>query len=252
MARKLPVDAHGATSFNIESKMGCIRLRRLPIELAEALLMNHLASAPAAAVASLPLAAEEQARADLYGLLAHMLLVAPDAALLQALAAADSLPSVQADNPAEAAWEKLTAAAALLNADAVAEEFDSLFVSTGTPLINPYASVYLSGSMMEKPLAALRSDLSRLGIARAPDSSELEDHLAVLCESMRLLIAERKTIAQQQSFFERHLASWHHACLHDIRSAPGANFYRLAAEFAQAFLEIEAQAFEIEETCHAE
>src|SRR3569833_100548 len=106
--------------------------------------------------------------------------------------------------------------------------------------------------MMEKPHPALRSDQSRLGIARAPDSSELEDHLAEQNESMRLLIADRLTFAQQQSFFDRHLASWHHACLHDIRSAPGAIFYRLAAEFAQAFLEIEAQAFEIEETCHAE
>lgn len=216
--------------------------------MGETMNLSHAALA----AAPLPLAAEEQARADLYGLLAHLLLAPPDAALLEALACADALPSPQADNPLQHAWEKLTAAAGVFSADAAAEEFDSLFVGTGTPLLNPYACVYLSGFMMEKPLAALRSDLAHLGMARAPGSTELEDHLAALCETMRLLIADRRTIAQQQSFFERHIAPWYRACLDDIRSAPVANFYRLAAEFALAFLDIESQAFEVEATCHAE
>lgn len=200
--------------------------------------------------APLPLAAEEQARSNLYGLLAHLLFAPPEHALLQALAAADSLPSQQADNPLEAAWEKLTAAAGLISADAVAEEFDSLFVSAGTPLLNPYASLYLSGFMMEKPLAALRADLARLGIARIGSSAELEDHLAALCETMRILIANRQTLEKQRDFFEKHIASWYERCLIDIRLAKGANFYRLVAGFGQAFLDIEMQAFEMDEGMH--
>ena len=43
--------------------------------------------------------------------------------------------------------------------------------------------------MMEKPLAELRTDLAVLGLARRGAATMFEDHLAALCESMRLLIA---------------------------------------------------------------
>jgi TorA maturation chaperone TorD len=200
----------------------------------------------------LPLTPEDQARADWYALLARLFYAAPDAGLLSNLARADSLATESADNALDLAWEELVAAASLMEADAIGEEFSALFVGVGNPQINPYASLYLSGFMMEKPLASLRSDLAALGLARTGKASEPEDHLAALCEIMRLLIAgapnwERRPLREQRVFFMEHIVPWYVRCLDDIRRAEGANFYRKLADLAQAFFEIEYQAFELED-----
>lgn len=195
---------------------------------------------------------EDQARADWYALIARFLFSAPDEALLGKLVQADSLSAQGADNALDHAWEQVMAAASVLDAEAVGEEFGRLFISVGTPQINPYASFYLSGFMMEKPLASLRSDLAALGLGRAETAVELEDHLASLCETMRLLIAgapgwSPRTVREQREFFMKHVAPWYRRCLDDIRRAEGANFYCRIADLAQAFFEIEYQAFEMED-----
>lgn len=198
------------------------------------------------------LAEEDQARADLYALLATLLLRPPRAGLLSALAGADSLPSRQDGNPLDSAWEQLILAAGLLDEAAAQQEFDALFVSVGMPAVNPYGSYYLAGFMMEKPLAALRNALSALGLARIPKVAESEDHLGALCEVMHVLIVgaeslPRRSLAEQKRFFTQHIAPWYGRCLDDIEHADGANFYRHIANFARAFFEIELQAFEIED-----
>jgi TorA maturation chaperone TorD len=200
----------------------------------------------------LPLPPEEQARADLYALIASLLLRAPDAALLSALAGAGPLHTQQADSALGPAWETLRQSASLLNAEAVQQEFDALFISIGTPPINPYGSYYLAGFMMEKPLAALRGELALLGLARRPGVGEPEDHLGALCEVMRLLIAggdgvPARAIQDQRRFFIAHISPWYERCLDDIRKAREASFYRHVADFAQAFFEIEYRAFDMEE-----
>jgi TorA maturation chaperone TorD len=203
---------------------------------------------PAAVAAPLPLQGEEQARADLYALVGRLLYRAPDDALLAALAVADPICAAQGDRALETAWERLVLGAGVIEAAVAADEFDALFESTGTPRINPYGSLYQSGFMHDKPLAALRADLGRLRLARAPGAGESEDHLAALCETMRVLIGgtpaiPRRPLAVQKQFFETHLGTWYAACLADIAGAPEANFYRLVAAFAGAFLAIEAEAF---------
>ena len=195
---------------------------------------------------------EDQARADFYALIARLLWSAPDPALLRDLAGADSLDSEMTDNPLELAWEKLVLVAGVMDPEAVREEFDSLFVSIGTPRINPYASRYLTGFDNEKPRAEWRGELARLGLTRAPGVGEFEDHLAALCETMRLLIAgapkaARQPVSRQRRFFDAHIAPWYERCLDDIRAAGSVNFYRQVADFTQAFLATEAQAFEMDE-----
>jgi TorA maturation chaperone TorD len=202
----------------------------------------------------LPLDPEDQARADLYALIARLLLAPPDADLLADLAGADSLHSLQTDNPLDLAWEKLILTAGIMNVYTVRDEFDALFTGIGTPLINPYASLYLTGFLNEQPLAELRAELARLGLARVPGVHEMEDHLAALCETMRLLITggrsgRRQPVQRQKLFFEKHIAPWYARCLEDIRRAGGANFYRQLADFAQAFFAIESEAFEMEDAC---
>lgn len=196
----------------------------------------------------MPLSGEDQARADLYALLARLLLAAPDAGLLDALSTADPIVSAGQEPALEQAWEALTLASGVMDPDAVHEEFDALFVSIGTPPVNPYGSRYLSGYMNDTPLAELRGDLARFGIRRMRGVGEFEDHLGALCETMRVLITgapgiARQPVERQQAFFEARIAPWYARCVADIAGAEGANYYRLVARLAGAFLDIEAQAF---------
>ena len=211
-------------------------------------------NAPIAIAMPVPLMQEDQARADLYALIARLLLVIPDAGLFDSLAAADAIACEQVDHPLDLAWEKLVLTASIMDVAAARHEFNDLFISISVPKINPYRSLYLTGFINEKPLAVLRTELARLGLARVAGTGEMEDHLGALCETMRLLItggqgARRQPIACQKQFFETNIGPWHGRCLDDIRAAHGANFYQVVADFAQAFLSIEAEAFEIEEAC---
>lgn len=207
-------------------------------------------AAPRTEPITLALADEDQARADFYALLARLLLAAPDAALLAALAQAEPI-SASGEFALEDAWLALTQASSVVDAPAVADEFSSLFESIGDPLINPNASFYIAGHLNDVPLAELRQDLARLRLARAPGVGEFEDHLGALCETMRVLAAGmpggagRRPLAVQKAFFETHIRPWYAACLADIDRAEPANFYRVVARVADAFLSIEAQAFAV-------
>jgi TorA maturation chaperone TorD len=201
---------------------------------------------------SMPLPPEEQARANIYGLLARLLLAPPDAALLGSLAGADSIVSADSAQPLDRAWDQLSLAARLMPADVVTDEFNELFVSTSIPRINPYGSLYMAGFLHEKPLAALRTDLAQLGLARRDGVLETEDHLGALCETMRRMITggqgvARQPLERQQEFFEMHIAPWAGICLDHLRQADGASFYPRVADLAGAFFDIERAAFEVAE-----
>jgi TorA maturation chaperone TorD len=202
---------------------------------------------------------EDQARAEFYALIARLMLAPPDDALLAALAAADPIAADGEDEAGRAledAWLKLTQAASVIDAGAVSEEFSDLFVSTGTPLLNPYGSFYLTGHMNDFPLAGLRQDLARLRIARARGVGEFEDHLGALCETMRVLIAgapgiARQPLLEQKQLFVTHIQPWYAACVAAIAGAEPVNFYRVVAAFAGAFLAVEAHAFKVWEPADA-
>lgn len=201
---------------------------------------------------ALPLSAEDQARADLYALAARLLLAPPGAALLAGLAGAEPIMAAGDEHALEDAWEKLVLAASVMDEAAVSGEFDMLFISSGTPALNPYGSLYLSGFMNDTPLAGLRADLAAFGIGRVRGALESEDHLGVLCETMRVLITggpgiRRQPLHVQKTFFEARIGHWYARCLADMAKAEGANFYRLVAAFACALLAVEAEAFAVEE-----
>ncbi|HEU5436444.1 MAG TPA: molecular chaperone TorD family protein, partial [Telluria sp.] len=112
----------------------------------------------------MPLPQEDQARANIYGLLARLLLSPPDAGLLGDLAASAALESSDANQPLDLAWDKLSLTARLLPVDHVIDEFNDLFISTAAPKISPHGSIYLAGFLHEKPLVLLRADLARMGL----------------------------------------------------------------------------------------
>lgn len=193
------------------------------------------------------LAPQEQARACVYALLASLLLGVRPATL----AALRESARPEGDAPVAREWAHLVHEANVRSPAQVAAEFDELFRAAGTPRINPYGSLYLAGAMMEKPLAALRSDLRRLGLARLPGATELEDHLGGLCEAMCLLIVQQRGLAAEHAFFARHLQGWYQRCLADLEAAAAGGFYAALARLAQAFFDMEEQAFELAGSEHA-
>ena len=101
---------------------------------------------------------EERARAEHYALIARLLHAAPDAALLAALAQAGRTLGGELGGLPRA-WAALGAAAGSMPLQAVADEFDALFVSVGKPEVMSNGSWYLTGFLQEEPLAELRDDL---------------------------------------------------------------------------------------------
>ena len=196
---------------------------------------------------AMPLPQEDQARANIYGLLARLLLAPPDAGLLDSLAAAEPLVSLNGAQPLDLAWDKLALTARLLPTDHVIDEFNDLFVSTAAPKVSPHGSIYLAGFLHEKPLVLLRADLARLGLGRRVGVRETEDHLGALCETMRQLIVRKRAIDGQHGFFTTHIASWYVPCLNHLCRAEGAQFYACVADLAEAFFSLEQQAFQVAE-----
>lgn len=191
---------------------------------------------------------EEIARAEVYGLLAQLFYAAPDAELYAQLQVAPT------EAPArgawlEASWSEVVAASRRSSRDAVAAEFDALFVSIGKPEVFLYGSHHIAGALNEKPLVALRDTLRELGLERAETMAETEDHLAYLCEVMRFLIAGDdlavSNLATQQRFFNQHLRGWAGALWEQIAAHPRADFYRALARFGAEFFAVEEQAFDM-------
>lgn len=188
---------------------------------------------------------EESARADLYGVLAALFYGPPSQALLDAIGASGS----GGEGVLEQAWANLSGSCKTADADSVRDEYEALFIGVGKPEVLLYGSYYLSGFMMEKPLAELRTDLAKLGLQRGEAIAESEDHVAVLCEIMRHLItsndAVKSSVATQKAFFAAHLQPWVLQMCDAVGAHPRANLYSAVARVARSFFEVEMQAFDM-------
>jgi TorA maturation chaperone TorD len=191
---------------------------------------------------------EDQGRANFYALLSRLFAEAPDAALLRAIASAQPLPTEDVGAPLAQAWSKVIAVASAADADAMQEEFEALFIGIGKAPLNLHASHHLTGFMMEQPLADVRAANAALGLAASEQTRLVDDHLASLLETMRVLIAgfegfPPKSLAVQQQYFEKHIAPWYARCLTKIVKFPLANLYVPVAEFGSEFLKLEQEQF---------
>lgn len=191
---------------------------------------------------------EELARAEVYGLLAHLFVGAPTAELYEQLSVAPT-EAPAAGGFLEGPWGDVVAAARRVSREQIAAEYDALFQGIGKPEIFLYGSFHLAGAMNDKPLVELRHDLRTLGLERAEGVLETEDHIASLCEVMRFLIAgddvEICNLEQQRRFFRIHLQTWVEGLCATIAAHPRADFYRAVAGFTAAFVQVEAQGFDL-------
>jgi TorA maturation chaperone TorD len=133
------------------------------------------------------------------------------------------------------------------DAGLIGREFHDLFIGLSRGELIPYGSYYLTGFLNEKPLAKLRQDMARLGIARAKSLADPEDHIASLCEMMAVFIEGTHgcmlSLPEQKAFFGAHIAPWAPVFFRDLEGAKGSKFYAALAAIGNAFLDIERQAF---------
>jgi len=191
---------------------------------------------------------EETARAEVYGLLAQLYYAPPSPEVMSALrVAVTEAPSAGAF--LEEPWRELVGLARAMTDAAVAGEYDALFGGVGKPEVYLFGSHYISGFLNDKPLARLRTDLAALGLARDESMPESEDHVAYLCEVMRYLIAGDdvavSNLTRQHDFFAKHLQPWTAALCDALAAHPKAKFYAGLAAFTRAFMNVEAQGFDM-------
>lgn len=186
----------------------------------------------------------DQLRAAEYGLLSLLLGKAPDADTLSRIA---RLKGDASD--LGMAHIELAAAAADLNERSISKEFFDLFIGLGRGELLPYASYYLTGFLHERPLARVREDLDMLGIERAGQMREPEDHIAILLEIMAGLARGDfdADFATQARFFERHLKPWAARMFVDLEISQSAKFYRAVGRVGRVFMELESEAFTLSE-----
>jgi TorA maturation chaperone TorD len=191
---------------------------------------------------------EETARAEIYGLLTHLYYAKPTHELLEAIRMAPT-EAPAAGAFLEEPWRELVGTARAMSDAEIGEEYDALFGGVGKPEVYLYGSHYLSGFLNEKPLARLRGDLARLGLAQVDGMSETEDHAAYLFEVMRYLIAaadvEVANLKSQCEFFATHLQPWVMQLCDALSAHPRARFYAALSAFTRAFASVEAQGFDM-------
>ncbi|APV52439.1 hypothetical protein BWI17_13420 [Betaproteobacteria bacterium GR16-43] len=194
-----------------------------------------------------PLASEEQARADFYALFARLMASAPDAKLLDTIAIAGEFPP-DGDPALARAWSDFIAAAAVMDPEALREEYQALFEGMGAAEVSMYAAFFLGATAVDHPRVLLRADLARLGLGAADHVSEPEDHWALLFDAMRVLVAggagrASATIEEQRRFYQSHLQPGVAKFFHAMKAARSANFYRRVADLGLAFEALETESF---------
>ena len=189
-------------------------------------------------------AEEDALRAGMYDLLSALLARPPKRDLIDKVAGLTG-----DDTDLGRAVRALTRVAKATTEAAAEREFNRLFIGVARGELLPYASYYMTGFLNEKPLALLRGDMRRLGIARAPNVYEPEDNIASLCEMMAGLIlgrfGEPQTLAAQKDFFSAHINPWAGHFFADLEAAKGSVLYAPVGAVGRAFIEIEREAFRL-------
>ena len=189
--------------------------------------------------------AEDRMRADLYGLLGHVLFATPDSTILT------NLQSLTGDDTEMGkAFNTLAKLASKTDVKTAREEFDGLFIGMGRGELLPYGSYYLTGFLNEKPLAKLRNTMQALGISRSDEITEPEDHIGSLFEMMSGLITGKygapEPLAVQRDFYVTHIEPWAGHFFSDLEAAKLSRLYQPVGTIGRLFVEIETSAFSMD------
>ena len=200
-----------------------------------------------AVIDSVVISEEDALRADMYDFLASLLRTEPSDELIE------KVGQLQGDDtPIGRACLTLAHLAKTLDNGIIRNEYVDMFIGVGRGEILPYASYYLTGFLNDKPLANLRSDMSKIGIVRADGVKEPEDHIASLFDMMSGIIRGQFgrvfSVAEQAEFFNKHIEPWGGLLMRDIEAAKTVVFFAPIGSIGKEFLEIESSAFRMDGT----
>ena len=185
---------------------------------------------------------EENTRAYTYSLLAASLAGPPTQSFIDCL---KQIPVRSPDDHRDMAlaWETLRAAGhSAPSCQELDDEYHALFIGMGRGELVPFGSWYQTGFLMDQPLSALRDDLKKLGFTRQENVKEPEDHIAALCETMAMIVADEAISFQAaRSFFKKHLEPWAEQFFADLVGADNATFYAAIGEFGGRYIRFEKQ-----------
>ena len=185
---------------------------------------------------------EDRHRASLYAVLSLLLAKPPIKTTLTDISALTG-----GDQGIGDAIETLNLLAKRIDIKTIHREYHNLFIGVGRGELLPYGSFYMTGFLNEKPLANLRDDMKKIGIARSQSNSDPEDHIASLCEMMSGVISNQfyteLSLKQQRDFFSTHLGPWAKHFFRDLESAENSVFYAPVGRLGSAFMEVEMEAF---------
>ncbi len=190
---------------------------------------------------------EDLQRAHVYALLARVLAEPMSEETLEIVRA---LEGQSDENELGSAFAALGSVAIRTPRGKAEDEYSALFYGDGARgELLPFASFYLTGFLLEKPLAKLRGDMAALGIQTSGISKDPEDHLAFLCEIMHGLITgafnQPASLETQKKFFETHVAPWASQFFTDLEGAESAVLYMPVGTIGRLFMAVEAEAFEL-------
>lgn len=181
----------------------------------------------------------EGLRANTYSLMAALLAGPPSQSLIELLKRITPA-EVGGEGELAQAWEVLRLAGERASVESLDDEYHELFVGIGRGELVPYGSWYMTGFLMDQPLAVLRRDLAELGFERQEDIKEPEDHVAALLETMGMLIADSDvSVDTERRFFQSHMGPWMKTFFLDLQKAQTARFYRAVGQFGEQFIEFE-------------
>ena len=185
---------------------------------------------------------EDSHRSSLYALLSFLLAKPPSQEVLSNLSDLSG-----GDNEIGVSIETLTLLARKIDIRTIQREYQNLFIGVGRGELLPYGSFYMTGFLNEKPLANLRDDMKRIGIARSEGNSDPEDHIASLCEMMSGIISNqfytKLSMKEQRDFFSTHIGPWAKHFFKDLEGAENSVFYAPVGRLGSAFMEVEMEAF---------
>lgn len=185
-------------------------------------------------------------RAAAYLMLGTLLRRAPTADILTQIAALRGDAS-----PLGMAQVALAKAARETSVEDAGREHFNVLIGIARGEVVPFASFYLTGFLNDRPLAAVREDMQRLGIVRSDGVFESEDHIGSLFEIMAGLLrgdfddGSFDVEAEADSFFKRHIARVGTRIMDDIAASPSARFYRAVANWGAIWLAVEQEAMRL-------
>lgn len=188
---------------------------------------------------------EDLARANFYGLISRLFYGPADSNLLAEISGGGKSESDESEGELVLAWRRLQEACRSAYPAILRQEYDTLFVGVGKAEVSPYLSGYAEPAGPDRYLVRLRDQLSAWGLARKELVFEVEDHISGICDIMRWLIGDQRSIADQRRFFEEFALVGALGFCAAVQKSPSASFYKDVAALTASFYELEKAAFEM-------